>query len=241
MRNTVGTLYLAIPLAILLASGCSGRANIVSVDAIPETVPATDQITTDETFTSILAGATFVSVDPLHNDGTPPSVSQTLRFTDNEVTHNKIDGREVGSYSTIDSSTSDSEWVASFASGSVNFSSDGNSILWDGINYQRVATSRFDSRQSLISYLDGSTYATVDQFGIGENAFGQVALGKWSVQFADNQIVWSVQGTVTVGTYSFNNGSSFNIDVGFNELTAFILNNDQLVIDSIVYQREVSN
>jgi len=233
MRNTVGTLSLAI----LLAAGCSGRTNIATVDADVEAVSVTNKITADETSTGILTGATFVSVDPLNSDGTPPSVNQTLKFTQDEVTHNKIDGKEVGSYSNIEGS----EWVARFSSGSVNFSGGGNSILWNGTNYERVATSRFDSRQSLISYLDGSTYATVDQFDIGENAFGQVALGKWSVQFADNQIVWSVQGTVTVGTYSFNNGSSFNIDVGFNELTAFILNNDQLVIDSIVYQREVSN
>lgn len=238
MHNTLGILSLTI----FLATGCGGRTNIAPIEADIETVSATDQITTDETLTGILAGATFVSVDPLDSDGTPPTVNRTLSFTSDEVTNNNIDGREVGSFSNIDgsASTDTSEWIANFASGSVNFSVDGNSILWDGISYQRVAASLFDSRQSLISFFDGSTYNTVGEFDIGENAFGQVALGNWSIQFADNQIVWSVQDTVTVGTYSFNDSGSFNIDLGFNELTAFVLNNDQLVIDSIVYQREGS-
>jgi len=157
-----------------------------------------------------------------------------LSFTTDTVTHDDIDGTETGKFSNID----ESGWIANLGSGSVNFKIDGDSIIWDEINYQRVATSRFDSRQALISFFNGSTYKTLGQFDIGEDAFGGVALGQWTVQFADNQVVWSVQDIVSVGTISFIDGSSFKIDTPFAELTAFVLNDNQLVIDSIVYQRE---
>ena len=239
MYNTLGIVFLAL----FLAAGCGGRTNIAVVDAVTETEPdsASNQISPDGVLVGLLAGATFVSVEPLNSDGTaistPPTTNRTLNFTTNAVTHNDIDGTEVGTFSNIDGF----DWVANFGSGSVNFSGGNNSILWDGINYQRVATSQFDSRQSLISYLDGTTYTTLGQFDIGENAFGGLELGQWSVQFVDNQVVWSVQDTVSVGTYSFIDGSSFNIDAPFSEITAYILKNDQLVIDSIVYQKEASN
>jgi len=209
MRTTPGILGLVF----LLATGCSGRANIAETVTSTENTSAIDQITPDKV-----------------SDGS----NRTLSFTTDTVTHDDIDGTETGKFSNID----ESGWIANLGSGSVNFKIDGDSIIWDEINYQRVATSRFDSRQALISFFNGSTYKTLGQFDIGEDAFGGVALGQWTVQFADNQVVWSVQDIVSVGTISFIDGSSFKIDTPFAELTAFVLNDNQLVIDSIVYQRE---
>ena len=238
MRNTFGILSLAI----ILAGGCGGRANVNVVDPNPESEPAiVDQVIADEAQISSFAGATFVSVDPLNDDGTAinrsPNTSRTLSFTTEAVTHNDNNGTETGTYSNLDGS----DWVANFVSGSVNFSEGNDSIIWDGITYQRVATSLFDSRQSMINFFNGATYKTLGRFDVGENAFGGVALGQWSVQFADNQIVWSVQDTVSIGTFSFIDGSSFSIDVSFQELTAYVLNDKQLIIDSIVYQRVDGN
>jgi len=246
-----------LSVAILLFTGCSsGLKNIPAVSKDTDAVSVTNQTetaqaataqattteaATDESLAGILAGATYVSIDPLNSDrtpiNTPPTTSRTLSFTSTAVTHNKIDGNTVGSFSNVN----DSEWIANFASGSVKFRADADTIVWDGVTYQRVATSQFNSQQSLIRYFNGSTYTTLGQFDVGENAFGQRALGQWSVQFADDQIVWSVQDTVSVGRYSFIDGSSFTIEAPFDELTAFVLNDDQLVIDSIVYQKEAGN
>ena len=229
--------------AVLLTAGCSSTPiNSPVIEAGNEAVSVAAQTTAEESLIGILAGATFVSIDPLNTDGTPintpPSTSRTLSFTSTVVTHNKIDGNEVGSFSTIDGS----EWVANFASGSINFRANANTIVWDGITYQRVARSQFDSQQSLINYFNGSSYSTLGRFDVGENAFGQLALGQWSVQFADDQVVWSVQDTVSIGRYSYIDGSSFTIEgPAATELTAFVLNENQLVIDSIVYQREAGN
>ena len=143
---------------------------------------------------------------------------------------------ETGTFSISESA----DGIATFDSGSINFSIDGDHIVWNSLTYQRVATSQFNSQQSLTDFLDGSAFNTVDLFDIGENAFGGLAMGHWSVRFDGDNIIWSVQDTVRIGTYSFIDSSSFNISFGSGDLSVFILSDEQLVIDSIVYERPVS-
>jgi len=99
----------------------------------------------------------------------------------------------------------------------------------------------FDSQEDLTVFLDGSTFNTVDQFDLGENASGARAMGQWSARFDGVRILWAVQDTLRPGTYSRIDHSSFKITFGSDERTVFVLSNDQLVIDSIVYQREARN
>ena len=134
---------------------------------------------------------------------------------------------ETGTFSISESA----DGIATFDSGSINFSIDGDHIVWNSLTYQRVATSQFNSQQSLTDFLDGSAFNTVDLFDIGENAFGGLAMGHWSVRFDGDNIIWSVQDTVRIGTYSFIDSSSFNISFGSGGLSLFILSDEQLVID----------
>ena len=240
MRIATGILSLFI----MLGNGCAGQpttstaATVTGITAPTEIETAVDRTTANAIPSGSPAGATFVSIDPLNDDGTAtgitPNANRTVSFTTDTVTRTDANGKESGTFASIDKLN----WSAGFGSGSASFSIDGDNMIWDGLTYQRVATSKFDSRKSLISFFDGSTYNTVGSFDTGEDAFGKPVSGKWSVQFADNRIVLSIGNTVSVGTYSFIDGSSFKIDALFDELTAYVLNNDQLVIDSIVYQRE---
>ena len=106
---------------------------------------------------------------------------------------------------------------------------------------QRATSDQFDSQQSLINSLDGSIYSTVGRFDLGENASGQQVVGQWSILFTGNQLEWAIQDTVIVGTYTFIDGSTFRANFLANEITVVVINNDQLVIDSVLYQREVDS
>ena len=226
MKNSLWILSLAA----LVIAGCDGKT-FVTNNADPA-----NEIIIEETLADTLAGSTFVSIEPLNNSGTPATANRTVSFTIDTVTQSHANGADVGTFELLDSSGG----IASFETGTIDFSINGDTIIWNSMAYQRVAESLFDSQESVTNFLEGSTFSTLDQFDIGENVSGGLAMGQWSARFDRVNILWFVQDTVLPGTYSFKDSSSFTISFGSSQITVFVINNEQLVIDSIVYQREAS-
>jgi len=222
-----------------------GLALVLSVGCDSGTVVNNSETTTTGesggNSTAAFTGATFVSADQLESGldarGNTVLGNWTVSFTTDEVTWSRSDVTEVGSYS----STGSSNRVAQFPDRQVNFELDGGDLIWDSLSYRRAAKSLFNSQESLVSYLDGFTFNSVDDFDLGENASGGLAMGPWSVVFDSNEISWRVQDTVSVGTYSYNNEHSFTANFTNNAVTIYVLSDGRLMIDSNIYDKGLAS
>jgi len=74
---------LILTLALLLLGGCGGSSSDTNNPGA-----SADQIIAEEDLASI-AGATFVSVEPLNADGTPATPNRTVSFTADTVTRSQ--------------------------------------------------------------------------------------------------------------------------------------------------------
>ncbi len=228
---------------LILLVGCDGDTVAIVGEATPEDDSTIAETTIEESDTAgtvmaAFVGSTFVSADRLETgeNATGELVlgNWTVSFTTDTVTWVYSDVVEVGSYSA-------EEGVASFNGRDVSFALDGGDLIWDSLSYRRTAASLFDSQETLVAYLDGFSFDTVEEFDVGESATGELVLGKWSVQFAGDEISWRVQDTISAGTYSFSNSNSFTASFGNSNITVYVLAGGELMVNSIIYKRELAS
>lgn len=233
-------------LTFLIAAGCGGTtvANTnypdsgksTKTDIGAESVPMVGNKARPSLMKK-LVGATFVSLETLEVgesvDGSPLLGNWTVSFDTDTVIWNNSDVAEVGTYSFDNNGNA----IASISGTQFIFSSDGTTLNWDSRSYRRLERPLFDSQESLEAYLDGSRYESVETFDLGENASGDLAMGRWAAVFEGNRAVLAIQDTLEAGTYSFRSGSSFNIDFFGGQSTVYALTGDQLLIDSVLYEK----
>lgn len=209
-------------LTFLILAGCSSNSDITVLDPA-----STEDISASEIIQLSFAGATFVAVDELSAD--PASGEGTVSFTDDTVTWAHSGLVEVGSYS----DTGDSVLVASFPDQDIAFEEFGFDLVWDSLSYKRTVGTLFDSQESMVAYLDGTTFNTIGQLDSGElqpaNLADQ-AIGNWSLQFDGDEIFWAVGSSASVGTYTYVNDKSFKANFPDREVTVVVLNQEQLVV-----------
>ena len=208
-------------------TGSSVTAEVIT--AIPET-----DAETEGTVAAMFAGATFVLIKDGESLLVDDADTSVVSFTYDTVTWVQSDGQETGAYVRGDTYP----WVASFAGYDVEFQPSGSALQWGTEIYSRTGGSSFNSQENMVGYLSGSTYNTVELFDGGETVTGEVAQANWSVQFDDNNIYWSVRDTVSIGQISYVDDSTFTASFNGNEKTIVVLNESQLVIDSILYEKE---
>ncbi len=188
---------------------------------------------------ALLAGATFASVMSENlgqkADSNPVRGSWHISFTNDSVTWVRGGSVETGTYRRND----DGSWMAQFPEQDVTFNVHGAGVIWDSSTYLRTTRSAFDSRESLIAYLDGTRYDSVEPLDLGKTATGELAVGNWSVQFNDSEVTWLVQDTVSAGTYDYINDAEFALDVITPQVNAVVLANGNLLINSQIYEQAV--
>lgn len=220
-------------LTLLVLTGCSSGTSLGTDDSAQQTQPtdtAQEPNNSPELSIAQFSGATFVSTNP-----TLPGI---VSFTDDTATWENADIVEVASYS----NTGEQQLAAVFSDREVVFESDGSNLIWDSVSYLRAtSSSQFDSQESMELYFDGRTYNTIEQFDIGEGPSGELAMGNWSIRFNGNEVSWSVQDTVAIGTVTYIDNTRFKVDLGNTDFTVVLLDNDRFIINSIEYQRDVSN
>lgn len=231
-------------LLIVLGTGCGGGTSVPN-DTIQAGTPNNESIdagngdnrpANSQELIAKYAGATFVSVDTLEVGPTATGVAMgnwLVRFNTDTVEWQYSDVVEVGTYS-VDETTGP---VAEFNGREVPFSGNGTSLTWDSRTYMRLAPSQFDSQESLVNYFDGLIYVSVEELDIGETATGELAMGRWSLRFDGNELTHQIQDTLQRATYTFVNGSAFNINTGATSNLAYVLTGDQLLVNSVIYEK----
>lgn len=97
-------------------------------------------------------------------------------------------------------------------------------------------TTAFDSQETLIAYLDGASYQSVDMRNIGLSADGSVSLGYWYVDFTDNTFNWTYTDIAEAGTYSFVDVENFTAVFSDREFNVAV-EQDEIVWDNLRYRR----
>ena len=246
-------------LSLLVLAGCdsgsSSSGDIVDVDTtVIDTLPAENEGETSGTADLLLfrfSGATFVAVGADQPNVDSPSGIGSVSFTSDTVTvtqseivladsfvQSQSSVTEVGSF--VDDFSD--ELTATFPDRDVPFSSDAGNLIWDSISYRRADGSQFSSQESLVEYLDGSVFTSIEQFDVtGGQSEGQ-RLTSWVIRFDGDQAFWAERGgVVIVGTISFIDDSTFKVEFANREITVVALNRDNLVIDAVVYEKDLTN
>ena len=197
------------------------------------------------------AGATFVAVGTDQANAESASGVGSVSFTNDTVTwtqseivfsNSLIASQsvivEVGSY--VDDGSE--ELLASFPDRDIAFESDSGNLIWDSLNFRRTEGSQTSSQDSLVEYLDGSTFISTEQFDIvGGQSDGQ-ALSNYVIRFEGDQAFWAERGGIAlVGAVNFVDDSSFTISFVNREITVVALNRNELIIDAVVYEEDLSN
>ena len=216
-------------LTLLTLAGCSNNPDTLTTDDNAESAVVNAQ----ETLQAQFSGATFASIDVIDGVSDENAGDGVVSFTADMVTWAHSNSVETGSYS----NNSDSGGTAEFDDRQIAFSADGGNLVWDSKNYHRGATAQFDSQSSLVAYLDGTTYKTVEESLIGETEDGSSAYGHSSIWFDDDEAEIQDADAVLVASYTYINGSSFSVDSLDASSTVTILDGNRLVYNSALYEQ----
>lgn len=221
-----------LPAIIILLAGCGGESSISRDNPAEQT-----QIDENTDLLSYFEGKTFKSVDKLevgeNASGDPVMGNWLISFTGNTVTWAHSDIVSVGTFS----SDGDSHFTASFSGNEKPFQAINNTIIWDSLQYDPVDASGFYSQETLVNYLDGSTYNSIHQLDLGEISTGELAMGNWSLKFNRDVLTWQHQDVLQTGTYAYNdNNSSFVANFSGSEYVIDVAG-DELTMNSVVYQK----
>lgn len=232
---------IALIFTALTMLGCSSDSGVElgSTDSEQSTTSVTNSPTSG--LIAFFNGATFVLADePGFNqsatDGTATD-NWSVSFTTDTVNWNQSGVATEGTYSTVD----DTNYMAVFPDQEISFTKNGSNIEWDARSYFRTATSKFDSQESLVTYFDDSTYESKSQLPIEGTTIGEQSMGNGSIGFNGDEFSWNYQDIIEIGTYSYIDGSSFKVSFSTREITVFVLDTNELVLDSEIYAQDFTD
>ncbi len=111
---------------------------------------------------------------------------------------------------------------------------DDNRLVYNSTLYEQHFTTQFDSQETLISFLDGTSYRSVDLQDIGESSTDIIALGHWYVDFTQDTFTWSYQDVSEVGTVEFTQPDNFDITLPNRSYSVVVEGND-IVLNDVRY------
>ena len=246
-------------LTVLILAGCGGGSSTLDAaldqaqETLPETANPTQEVgeASSDSLLTQFSGAAFVALRADQED--PESVAGvgSVSFTNDTVTWTQseivLSNSLVLSQSIIIENGSfendfSDELLADFPDRDIAFQSDSGNLIWDSLSYRRANGSQFTSQAELVEFLNDSLFVSNEQFDIaGGQSEGQ-ALSNYTIRFEGDQAFWAERGgIVLIGTVNFVDDSSFSISFVNREITVVALNRDELVIDAVVYEKDLSN
>ena len=216
-------------IALFALAGCSDSNPDSSDTALDEADAESADLIETQTDAELsmdqFAGATFVSANLLEDAerGLTPS-HWTVSFTNDMVSWTQSELIELGTFEFA----AGSDRVADLSDREINFSGSGNDLIWDSEIYYRISSSQFDSQETLIENFDGSDFNSVD-------------VDDLSLRFEGDQFFIEQQDIIQLGTYSFIDDVSFNTSIGGQDMPAYPLVEDRLLLGSTLYERDFSD
>lgn len=101
------------------------------------------------------------------------------------------------------------------------------------------STTAITSEQKLVSYLDASTYQSIEEYEAGLGEMG-VVMGYWTIAFDEDTFVWDYSDLSVGGSYSYVSETAFLVQLSNSSFLAEIeFEEDELIWDSIRYEKIV--
>ncbi len=110
-------------------------------------------------------------------------------------------------------------------------------LLLNSTLYERDFSNLFDSQESLVEFLDGTTYRSASLQQTGEAVDGMASIGFWFISFTDNTFMLSTQNGDEAGTVDFLSGNSFTAIFANREAVVETQGND-LLLDGVRYMKQ---
>ena len=231
-------------LTLFVLAGCSGGSS--TLDSTLDVGAGNPEL-----LLATFSGGTFVAVATDQVDLESASGVGSVSFTDDTVTWAQSETVlsnslvisqsviiETGSYNNDGSD----ELLADFPDRDIVFESDNGNLIWDSLSYRRADGSQFATQDDLVEFLGDSTFVTTEQFDIAGGQSDDQALFNYVIRFEGDQAFWAERGgIVLIGTVSIVDDSSFTISFVNREITVVALNRNELVIDAVVYEKDLSN
>ena len=246
MRRKFAPYLTMLAVVTLLATvGCSNSSEDDSPGstATGGADPVEPATTVESSVMLPFAGGTFISADEMqvgeNASGDIALGHWTVEFDSDTVSWANLGVVQVGTYA--QDVTTSVGMIADFSGQQIPFSLSGVDLIWDSRTYLRTSTSIGDSAESLVSYLDNSTFSSVEEFDIGENATGELVMGTWSLSFEGIEVSWRVQDAVMPGNYAYTSPARFQLIFGDTRVPAYILDGGELMVDFVIYDKSLAS
>ncbi len=113
----------------------------------------------------------------------------------------------------------------------------GDQLLINSVVYELDSISQFDSQDSLVAYLDGTSYQSAGLQQTGTAVDGVVGVGHWYLNFTRNTFTWDHTDVQEAGTYIYQTGDSFTAILADRELNIELDQRD-IIWDGVRYVKQ---
>ncbi len=113
----------------------------------------------------------------------------------------------------------------------------GDQLLINSVVYELDSISQFDSQESLVAYLDGTSYQSAGLQQTGTAVDGVVGVGHWYLNFTRNTFTWDHTVVQEAGTYTYQTGDSFTAILADRELNIELDQRD-IIWDGVRYVKQ---
>ena len=198
------------------------------------------QFSSQESLVEYLDGSVFTSTEQFDITGGQsegqPLTSWVIRFDGDQAFWAERGGVViVGTVSVIDDSTFKVEFVnREITVVALNR----NNLVIDAVVYEKDRTIQFDSQETLVEFLDGTSFRSTSLQSLGETSPGVTGVGYWFVDFSGDTYNWSFLDIEEAGTISFVDNNRFSAELSDRKLIVEV-EGDEFVWVDVRYRKVV--
>lgn len=159
---------------------------------------------------------------------------QSVRFEGDQLFIERQDTIQLGTYTFIDDTSFNTRIDGQVIPAYSLFS---DRLLLNSILYERDFSNLFDSQESLVEFLDSTTYRSAGLQQIGEAVDGIASVGFWFISFTENTFILSAQNGDEAGTVDFLSNNSFTAIFADRE-SVVETQGDDLLLDGVRYIKQ---
>lgn len=186
-----------------------------------------------ESLEAYFNGSRYKFLGGENESGEPVMGNWSVLFNNDEFSWATQDTIELGTYSYVDGSS----FKVSFSNRDISVHVlDNNELVLDSAIYAKVLTDQFVSQDTLVAFLDGASYQSVELKNVGESANGTTALGYWFIDFTVDTFSWTYEGVAEAGYYQY--VDNLNLTAIFSEIEFNVtVDGDDIVWNNVRYRR----